>query len=830
MFSKLIIVNIIYTNYQKNTKMKSVLSNLLLSLSLIWASSTMAQTYTIKGRVTDRDNNQPMEFANIALLTPSDSALIAGGMSDLDGTFSFESEKGEYLLRVGFIGYDSYFRKINVGDKEVLNVGNIRISTDATNLQEVVVEGVSSIFESDIDKRTYNVENSIVAEGATASELLATLPSIQVDEEGGISMRGSGEVLIYINGRPSNLSSTDTDNILAQFPANSIKSVELITNPSSRYDAAGVGGIINIILKKNQNLGFNGQANVSVGTRDKYQAGLNLNYATEKINYFFSYNYQDRRRFREGEGFRENFIPGISRFLEQDDYEIDRRQSSLIRGGFDYNIKDNMVLGFYGQANLGKSTEDEITNQLNFNLPNSTDSLFVRDRVENSKRANYETGVNLTWNLDSLGQRLYTSISYAYDTRDQIEETSQSFFNANDEFVPEKGLTQLNEAPRTSNFSIFQLDYEKPFGNNGKLEAGLKGTFGYWDRAQIFAQGDQNSNFIPTAVDSLNDAYSFNEDVYASYVTFKNKVNNFGYQLGLRAEYTETLGVLESTNERFVNNYFNLFPSVYTTYSLGQEEELSANYSRRISRPGIWSLSPILNLRDQLNFSRGNPLLQPEFTDSYEVGYMKGWSSYLLNATLYHRYSTNVQTRIITLLDNNVTIQSRENANIRKSTGLELVNQFQVTDWMDLALTGNLFYSEIFGDNLGEGFNNSNFSWTLNLLSSMAIPNLFSVQLQGNYRGPIVLPQGVIEPIWGLNIGVKKDVMNKRGTVSLNVSDIFNTQVFRIKTEDSRFVFNRAFNRETRIGTIAFTYRFGGFKDRNGRNGDREEYDEDMDF
>jgi hypothetical protein len=201
-----------------------------------------------------------------------------------------------------------------------------------------------------------------------------------------------------------------------------------------------------------------------------------------------------------------------------------------------------------------------------------------------------------------------------------------------------------------------------------------------------------------------------------------------------------------------------------------------------------------------------------------------------LNATVYHRYSTNVQTRIITLLDDNITVQSRENANIRKSTGLELVNQFQVTDWFDLALTGNFFYSEIFGDNLGEGFNNSNFSWTLNLLSTMAIPNLFSVQVQGSYRGPIVFPQGEIEPYWGLNIGLRKDFLNKRATISLNVSDVFNTQIFRIKTIDSRFVYNRAFNRETRIGTLGFTYRFGGFRDKNGkREGGREDM-EDMDF
>ncbi|WP_373520031.1 TonB-dependent receptor domain-containing protein [Aquiflexum sp.] len=810
--------------------MRPILFYLIILNFTLFSYNSFSQTYTIKGKISDANSNQPMEFANIALLNPGDSSLVTGAMSDLDGLFSFESESGEYILRAGFIGYESGFKNISVGDKNILNVGNIRIKTDATNLQEVVVEGVSSIFTSDIDKRIYNVENSIVAEGATAAELLGTLPSIQVDEEGGISMRGSGEVLIYINGRPSNLSSSDTDNILSQFPANSIKSVELITNPSSRYDAAGVGGIINIILKKNQDLGFNGQVNASIGTRDKYQAGINLNYRTNKVNYFASFDFQDRRRFRIAEGRRENFLAGISRFLEEEGDEIEKRRGSLVRTGMDYNITDNAVLGVYAQANFGSETEDELTLQNNLNFNNELDSIFSRDRFETSNRLNFETGIYYTLDLDSTGKKLNTSISYAYDNRDQSQFTDQTFFNSFNEFVPENSLTQLDESIRESNFSIFQLDYENPLGETGKLEAGVKGTFGEWKRDQSFAQGMASNNFNPVPIDSLNDMYTFNEDVYASYLIYRNRLNKFGYQVGLRGEYTRTLGQLESSGEEFINNYFNLFPSVYTSYILGEEQEISINYSRRISRPNIWALSPIYNLRDQMNFSVGNPTLQPELTDSYEFGYMKGWSRYLLNATLYHRYSTNVQTRIITLLDDNITVQSRENANIRKNTGLELVNQIQVTDWFDLALTGNFFYAEIFGDNLGEGFNNSNFSWTLNLLSTMAIPKLFSVQVQGNYRGPIVFPQGEIEPYWGLNIGLRKDILNNKATVSLNVSDVFNTQIFRIKTIDSRFVYNRAFNRETRIGTLGFTYRFGGFRDKNGkRDGDREDM-EDMDF
>ncbi|MBW3467841.1 outer membrane beta-barrel family protein [Arthrospiribacter ruber] len=809
--------------------MKPILTHLFSLILLLASSSLYGQSYTIKGKVLERGSDNPMEFANVALLNPADSALVTGGMTELDGTFDFPAESGDYILRIGFIGYENYFRNINVGDRNTLNVGNVRLRPDAQNLQEVTVEGVQSMFESDIDKRTFNVENSIVAEGATATELLETLPSIQVDDEGGISMRGSGNILIYINGRPSNLSGDDAESILAQFPANSIKSVELITNPSSRYDAAGVGGIINIILKKNEKTGLNGQVNASIGTRDKYTAGFNMNYGLEKVNIYASYNFQDRRLFREGEGLRESFIPNVSPFLDQDNYGESFDVSHLVRTGLDWNITENKTFGVYAQANFRDRYSFNDLNQRNLNSIGQLDSLFVRNNEDTRTSYNIEAGVNYTWEIDTLGQRLFTSASYSYDDRFQDEFYDQRFFNSFNEEVPDNRLIQINERPQWSNFWVLQVDYEKPFQNGGKFESGLKGTFGEWDRGQDFFQGDQTTNFIPVMDDQFSDGFNFREDVYAGYMSYRNKLGKFGYQGGLRGEYTETTSLQESNQNVVVNNYFNLFPSLYLSYDLGKEEEFTANYSRRISRPNIWALAPLFRVADLFNLSVGNPFLQPELTDSYEVGYMKGWERYLMNATVYHRFSTDILTRVVRVDDNNVAVQTRENANSRSATGFELVNQIQVTDWFDATLTGNLFYSEIIGDNIEEGFNNSNFSWTVSLLANMAVPKFATVQIQGNYRGPIVLPQGEIEPLWGINAGIRKNIMNNRATISANVSDIFNTRIFRIRAEDQRFVQDRMFNRETRIGTLSFTWRFGGFRDRNGR-GEREEYDEDMDF
>lgn len=807
--------------------MKTIIFFLFLSLSFLISRSAEAQGIFIKGKAIEAETSDALEFANIALLSVSDSSLITGTMSDLNGAFAFTTSAGDYILRVGFIGYESRFKNISLGATDEVNVGSVRLAKSAQNLDEVVVEGLSSMFESDIDKRRYNVENSIVAEGATASELLSTLPSIQVDDEGGISMRGSGNILIYINGRPSNLSGDDAESILAQFPANSIKTVELITNPSSRYDAAGVGGIINIILKKNEKTGLNGQVNASIGTRDKYAAGLNMNYGTEKVNYYMSYNFQDRRRFRESESLRQSNLTGVSPILDQDAFQLNRDKNHLIRGGVDWSISENQTLGVYVQGNFRNRSGSELLNQRNINTNQKLDSLFIRDNQDTRISTNFETGINYSLNLDTLGQRLFTSASFSRDQRLQDELYNQTFFNQLNQEIPSKRISQINERPQVSNLFVFQLDYEKPFLTGASFEAGLKGTFGKWDRSQNFSEGNVENEFFPVLNNFFSDGFNFQEDVYASYLSVRNKIGKIGYQGGLRAEYTETISRLESSEEPFVNNYFNIFPSAYLSYEIGQESEFTANFSRRISRPGIWSLAPIYGVGDLYNLSIGNPELQPEFTNSYELGYMKTWERYLLNATVYHRFSTDVQTRVTRLNKDNVAIQTRENANSRASTGIELINQIQVTEWFDATLSGNFFYSEIQGDNIEAGFNNSNFSWTVNLLANMAIPKFATLQLQGDYRGPIILPQGQIEPLWGVNVGLRKDIMDKKATLSLNVSDVFNTRIFKIRTEDQRFTQDRMFNRETRVGTLSFTYRFGGFKDKKGNRNERSRDDFD---
>jgi len=781
----------------------------LICLFFLSNACLYAQQVTVEGKIKDMETGKALEFANVVLLDPQDSSLIKGDVSDSEGNFEIPAPPGSYILRAGYLGYDPLFRQIEISEKS-LNVGILKLRSTTSSLDEVTVTGVISMFESDIDKRVYNVSNSIVAEGATASELLATLPSIQIDEEGGIAMRGSGNVLIYINGRPTNLSSEETESILSQFPANSIESVELITNPSSRYDASGIGGIINIILKKEKDMGLNGQLSASLGTGNKYTGGLNLNYGTGKFNFFTSYNFQRRGLWEKSESLRSTEEIGISPFLDQDFKTDNTNQSHLLRGGVDYRITEQIEIGLYGQFNRSSRDRLRIYHQRHQGFHRQPDSLFVRTLTEDQSARNIEAGLTLNYNLDTLGQKLYSSFSYASNQQDRVEYFDQLFYDRDNQEDPSKRQNQIYGRPQQGSLYIFQIDYEKPFPSGSRLEGGIKGTYNMNDRAQTFDQLDLSSGLY-VENDTIANRFTFDEYVTAAYGIYRNQANRLGYQVGLRAEQTNTQGYDFNSNTPYDKQYINFFPSLYLSLELEEDEIFSLNYSRRISRPGVGNMAPFYNAQDLLNTRFGNPELNPEFTDSYEAGYMKGWERYLFNGTVYHRRTTDVITRIISLLENNSAVQLWTNANRRNSTGLELINQFQLSSNFDATLSGNLFYSEIKGSNIQEGFDNSSFSWTVSLLSNIAFPGIATVQLQGEYRGPIILPQGEIDPMYGLNVGLRRNLFSNRATLSLNVSDLFNTRAFKIKTEDRKFIQERLFNSETRIGTISFSYRFGGF-------------------
>ncbi|MGF1638692.1 MAG: TonB-dependent receptor domain-containing protein [Cyclobacteriaceae bacterium] len=791
---------------------------------LFLQTSLLAQS-TIKGSVIDAETGKALPFGNVALLQKSDSTIAGGSMTNENGAFSFEAPQGNYLLRVTFIGYNEFFKNIEVS-KSTVNLSKIRLSSSSEQLDEVTIEAAGITFETDIDKRTFDVENSILAEGGTAIELLETLPSVQVDEEGNIAMRGSGDILIYINGRPTNLMSEDAESVLEQFPANAISKVELITNPSSRYDAAGVGGIINIVLKENSMVGFNGSVNTSIGTRNKYNAGVNLNYSTEKWDFFTAYNYQYRQTWGLGDTYRQNKNPGVTPIIDQEINSMQYRPSHLMRVGADYSLNKKSTIGAFFNINRRDSERDQTYDIRHLNNAQSLDSMFIRDRNQDSRSINYEGGINFNKDIDTLGQKIFANFTYSIDDRSSFETYDQFYFDNQMIEDPSKDFFQNNERTSTNEQLIAQIDYEKPITETLKLELGARSMLSSRLRTQNFNDFNVETNEFETNEIFTND-FSFDEHIHAAYFLVRNQWDKLGVQAGLRSEYTRTNSFQTQTQEEYINNYLDFFPSIYFSYDLTEKTSLLVNYSRRINRPGIWSLSPAISARDIYNLRTGNPFLNPEYTNSFELSFLKEWKKLTITSSAYYRMTTDVMTRVIEPYDDNTVISTWANANSRRTAGLEFINQYTPNSWLDATFTANLFHSEIIGSNIGEGFNNANNSWSLNLMTNARIPDWFTVQMQGFYRGPIVLPQGFIEPMFSMNIGLRRDILNNKGTVSLNVSDLFNTRIFVLTTEAATFTQERTFNRESQIATLTFVYRFGGYKD--GRENGRGRGDDDSD-
>lgn len=768
----------------------------------------------IAGTIKDGATGQPLEFAQAALMK-ADSSLITGSISDASGQFQFSTaETGTFLMRVSYIGYENVWQPVNLQHGEN-QLGTLVMAPASSQLKGVEISAGALIARTDGEKRIFSVENMTVAEGGTALQVLETLPSVQVDNEGNLTLRGSGNILILVDGKPTSSSGEDASVILQQYPASLIKEVELITNPSARYDAEGVGGIINIVLKQKKAPGFNGQLNASVGTGNKYTGGLILNYRKNKFNFNTSYSWQSRQSWQSSVGYRESLYSSTPQILDQKD-DIDEQQvSHNLRTGLDYQISETSSARIFANFNLQNTTSNGISNSRNFSSVNQPDSILVRETSETDERQNFEFGAAYNWQGDK-GRKLNTLASWTVDNRSDFEKIEQFFYLSSLDEAPGKDMSQTYERPAGNQQGVFQVDFEQQLGDARKFEVGVKSNLRFDDREQVFMVFDPSTMQFVNDV-SISNEFSYNEQIYAAYTIFRDKIGKFSYQAGLRGEYTLTESYQPMIDSVYSYDYFKLFPSAFLSYNLGSNQNMQFSYSRRIRRPWSGSLVPFLVVQDQYNYRSGNPYLKPELTDNFELNYNKSWTMYTLNTGIFHRYTSNALSRLVVPFGN-ATLVTWENADTRNSTGVELVNNFNFSTNLNARLTGNVFRSSITAQSGSNTFSNDRISWSLNLMGNYNIPKYFSTQIIAFYQGPIVVPQGEILPTFALNLGLRRNVLNNQGTISLNVSDVFNTRRFALKTENEVFYIEREFASDSRVVTLAFTWRFLGYRERNGFN------------
>ena len=775
---------------------------------------------TVKGKVIDSETKEELSFVNIAV-SPKGSKDIAGGVAtDLSGGFEVNGLKfGTYTLTVSFVGYKTATREFSVSrTSPVAQLRPIQLSEDAQALKEVEITGIRSQMKFEIDKKVFNVDQAIAAAGGSASELLENIPSVEVDNEGSISLRGNTNVTIWIDGKPSGLTADNQGQILEQMPAENIDRIEVITNPSAKYSPEGTTGIINIILKKDKRKGYYGSIQAGANTDDRGNVGGslsgNINFNSKKWDLYANIGLRNHVHSRTEHTYRDNLDADGNKisYLNQDAVNTGRGLFCMLRGGATYHLgdKDNFSLDLMG--NIGKRGGSN-SNIYTSNVPALYDTSW---RV--SEQDNRNTGGSASLSYRHLFSKESTLDLLASYNRWNMEGNNLFTQTYDKKYLADTSM-QRQESSVLSGFWTFQADYADKFSENMRMEAGYKGELQQEESPVSTFNGRRESELQENH--QLYNDFFYGRDVHALYGTFSHKIKSFSYQLGLRGEYTSvetqslSYGQSRGTAPVYDTSYFNFFPSIFLSYALQQGHEFQLNYTRRISRPRGHRLNPFVNLEDTMNISFGNPYLLPEYSNSLEFNYLKKWNLHTLSLSLYHRNTDNMIQRI-RYRDNQVMKSTFVNVAHEGRTGLELISKNTLFKMLDLTTTFNFYYNEM--DSFTYWPQNAalpvtaaaeeDFSWNVRMLASLALPKGFMLQLTGRYDAPRLVAQGERMANYSLDAGLRKSFFNKKLSMNLNVRDLFNTQSWHTITTGDGFYqdYEGHWGRHIRL---MLTYQFG---------------------
>ncbi len=774
----------------------------------------------ISGKVVDQSGNA-ISFANVAVYKKADSSLYTGVATDMNGKFSIALPQSDYYLKLTFLSYKpKTIGGISVKESEV-KMGKIQMQEDSKLLDEVEIVAERSQMELKLDKRVFNVNKDLSNAGSNAADILDNLPSVQVDVDGNVSLRGSENVRVLIDGKPSTITAGSVGEALRQFQGNMIESVEVITNPSSRYDAEGEVGIINIILKKDKQKGINGSVEAVAGYPENFRGSFNLNFRSKKFNFFTSAGTAYDRSPGGGYNNQEFSNQDTSYLYESDRDRVRGGISHNIRVGSDWFINDKntiTVAGFY------RRSDEENISELSYRDLYSNGELFQRvDRkdTEAEDGENFETSINYTKTFDKEDQKLTFDLQWS--ERSDLEESDivERNFTRNETLLQE---TSNLEANRTY---LIQGDYVHPISKDGRFETGFRTTLRTVENDFIVQEKRPGASDFST-IERFNNDFVFNEDIFAYYAMFGNKIKNFSYQLGVRAEYSDIRTELKKTDEKNKWEYLNFFPSAHFTYRLENGDDLQLSYSRRINRPRFRALLPFSNFSDQRNLWRGNPELQPEYTDSYELGYLKYFEKGSLFSSVYYRYRDGVIDRITTTDNQGITYRLPVNLSVENNFGFEFNGSYNFNKKNSLNGNFNFYRSISEGSYEGVELNNDVYTWNSRLVYKSEILPEYNFQTAINYRAPRKTNQGRVKSIYFIDLSVSKDVLKGKGTVVASVRDLLNSRKYRSITDTENLYSESEFQWRVRQFLVTFTYRINRKKDRGPAKGGGDFNDDDF--
>jgi outer membrane cobalamin receptor len=808
-------------------------SLLFITTLLLFTFFIQAQNTTISGKIIGAADKAPVAFGAVALLQLPDSTLVKGTTTDLDGLFKLENvSAGNYTLKIQVLSFKDYFTPpfiIQQNDTEK-KLGTIALQADVQRIKQVEVTAEKPFVQQQADKKVYNVEKNITSTGGTANDIIQNIPSVSQDADGNISLRGSENVSILINGKPSTIAGGDKAQILQQIPANTIQSVEIITNPSSKYDAEGSAGIINIVTKRNEKENLSGNVGANFTVYNKAGGNVALNYKNKHYSLGASYSANYNPRFSEGYSKRQNIFADTTFASEQitNGDRIPLNQNARITGEY-YAGKYN-IIGANFSVNAEKSESPETIEFLNYDSNNLLGDKRIRNVVNDRKSLNLDAGLNYKRTFKKKGRELTLDATFSNNERNEtfVFEDTYTILN----YLPGSynyRFSQINKDNGTTTQYIGQADYTHAINKSSKIETGVKASVRDIAGDYVLDNLDTISNeYIP---DSLNGSRIFNyvEQVYAAYVNYSNKFKDFSYQFGLRGEQTfiDGSGKSFTTPDASINrSYFNIFPTGFLAYTFKKQHQLQLSYTKRISRPWFRQLMPFVEVSDPFNLRIGNPNLNPEIFHSIEFGWNKTFSKHFTSANIYYRQTNNNIGRIRTLNEEGISIVSFENLNKQYSYGIELIARNNWFKWWDMTTSLNGYQTFVNGNNLAAGLSNSGFAYNLKHSQNFRFWKNASFQISASYMSPMPTAQGEMKSIWGIDLALKKDVLKGKGSVTINAQDIFFSRIFGFEQDQPNFQQDFWRRRESRVVTISFNYRFGSSENWNnrkkGRGGSQE--------
>ncbi|NJD22939.1 MAG: TonB-dependent receptor [Melioribacter sp.] len=805
----------------------------------------------ISGTVIDAQTSEPIEYANIVIYKWKDSTVANGTVTDQKGKFELSKVMyGRYFMKVSYIGYSTKrFDSLTViPNKTEITYGLIKLRPKNVNMNEVVVQSQRDALTSNLDKKVYTVDKLMANSGGTAVDVMQNIPSVSVDADGGVAVRGNTNINVLVDGRPAALAGFSGSDVLSQIPASQIESIEIVTNPSAKYDPEGTAGIINVILKKNSNLGVNGTLMGNAGTKGRYNSSVNLNLRGDNFNVFSSYDGRFFNMSGGGTTLRNSSFPSqngnINSTLDQNSDNQNRMNNHSLNIGADYYLADKEFVTLSAQFRFGDMNNGSTIGNINYTDPNNIQSQFnrVSDGVRNNSSGNYTLSYKKTY--ENKNQELTGDVMYSQSSMNSDSKISQLYFIPNQTSTLQRSLSD-----NANKLWLIQANYVQPLGDWGRLESGLRSQIKDLTMFNDYLNWDY-SNQMWGAGNLINNNYNYKEQVHALYGIFSNSLGSFTTQIGLRAEQVFVKGMSYVTNQTYESNYFDIYPTVHLRYDFNGLDEIQLSYSRRIDRPQNRQLNPYEDRSDSLNVFKGNPDLRPQYHNALELGYTKTLGKTSLVTNLFYRLSTNLISTISTLMPNGVTYSTFQNISKGKSYGVEFVANSPITDWM--RLNGNISYYNNSVDDLGTlGGETGSYSWSARLSSTMTISDGFIFQMMFFYSSPSIMlntggrgggdmgggmffggsaAQTKMKEMYSMDVMVRKDFMDGRLAFTLRISDLFNSRKFNTETTGLNYYMINTRKFDSRIVNLGISYRLvdtkGKMMDQEKQRRIEEGYDE----